>query len=474
MPRKSLLAALPLVVLLSACATTYQPAEVPKLALPEPATAAAATDLSRWWQRFDDPALTALIERALQHNTDLRMAVARVDEAAAQLRFARGDQWPDMNVSATAARERASAAGVMSRPSGTPYLSNNYDVSLNVAYEVDLWGRVRNASNAALSRLVADREAVNALRSALAAQVARTYFNLRALDQTILLAERTVATREDAVGLLRKAVDAGLRGDLDLRQAEAQRDVVASRLPGLRSARARTERALALLAGDSPRAIVESRIAATDTTVLPAPPEVPAGLPSDLLARRPDIREAEARLSAAQADVKSARARYYPTIVLTGSYGSSSADLSDLFTGPAVVWRLAAGLVQPIFGLNKIDAQVDAAKARQQQVEAGYVGTVQNAFKEVYDALGSLEAANATLRPLSDRVTALNEALRISRVSYRSGSVPFLQVLDAERALLEAQTEEITTRQDRMSATVDVFRALGGGWSIDSQATAAR
>ncbi|MDQ8020590.1 MAG: efflux transporter outer membrane subunit [Moraxellaceae bacterium] len=472
MSRKTLLAALPLALLLSACASTYKLAEVPKLALPEQATAAPATDLSRWWQRFDDPALTALIERSLQHNTDLRVAVARVDEAAALLRYARGAAAPSLDVTANASRSRVSAAGAQQQP--PPHVSNSFDLGLEVAYEVDLWGRVRNANSAALARLVADREAANALRSALAAQVAQTYFNLRALDQTILLAERTVATREDAVGLLRKAVDAGLRGDLDLRQAEAQRDVVASRLPGLRSARARTERALALLAGDSPRAIVESRIAANDTAVFPAPPEVPAGLPSDLLTRRPDIREAEARLAAAQADVKSARARYYPSIVLTGNYGSSSADLSDLFSGPAVVWRLAAGLVQPIFGLNQIDAQVEAAKARQQQVEAGYVGTVQNAFKEVYDALGSLEAANATLKPLSDRVTALNEALRIARVSYRSGSVPFLQVLDAERALLEAQTEEITTRQDRMSATVDVFRALGGGWSIDNQTAASR
>lgn len=448
---------------ISACAST-RPVDKPALEMPVLTHPEPAHELSKWWLRFEDMALTQMIERALSHNTDLRAAVARVDAATAELRIARSEFSPSVNAGLSGSRSRSSER-VNSQP-GAPQINNHFEGGIDIAYEVDLWGRVRSANDAAIARLQASREAANGLRSALAAQVAQSYFSLLALDQSIALARRTQGTRDEAVTVLRKAVDAGLKSDLDLRQGEAERQVVAAQLPRLEAARARTERALALLTGQSPRAISESAglVAVSPASLLPAPPPIPGGLPSDLLQRRPDIRESEARLAAAQAQVSEARARYYPSIVLTGNVGSASAELSDLFSGPSLVWRLAGGLTQPIFGLRRIEAQVDVASARQREAEAAYVGTVQSAFKEVYDALGKLRAANDTLAPVNARVQALTEALRIATARYQAGSTPFIEALDAERNLLSARSEEIAIREERLSATVNVFRALGGGW----------
>lgn len=449
---------------LAACANTPV-ADKPDLELPAVSADVAAEDLSQWWLRYNDPALTALIERSLVHNADLKIAVARVDEAAALLSVARNDVAPSLDAQASGSRSKASEKGAVPRPAGT-YLSNDFHVGLSIAYEVDLWGRVRNANKAAMAQLIASREAMSGVRSSLAAQVARGYFTLLATDRKLALTRQTLATREDAFQLAQKRLAGGTANSLQLQQAQSERDAIAAALPRLVAAQAQSERALGLLAGLSPRLIVEGKIGRSESDVLPPAPTVPEGLQSDLLARRPDVREAEANLAASQAKVSEARAQYFPQIVLTGSGGQESAKLSDLFSGPAMVWSLASSLTQPIFGLHRINAQVNAAKAREQQSEAAYVKSVQTAFKEVYDALGTLHAANDTLVAQEQRSNALRESLRIAQRRYDSGISAYLDLLDAQRNLYSVDADRIDAQAERLNASVDLFRALGGGWEL--------
>ncbi|HEX5125289.1 MAG TPA: efflux transporter outer membrane subunit [Rhodocyclaceae bacterium] len=458
----------PLVLTFAACAVTTN-TTVPKLDLPAAAQTSPAEDLSQWWLRFNDPALNALIDRALANNTDLKVAAARVDETAAQLRVARSELSPSMDASLGAARRRSTERGSIPLPPGTPQISNTFDAGVNISYEVDLWGRVRSANRAALATLMASREARYGLQSSIAAQVAQAYFNLLGLDRKVALTQQTLGTREQALNLQNKRLDAGSGGVLEVHQAEAERSALSASLPGLLNAQAQAERALALLAGDSPRLIIEGKILRAET--LPSPPAVPAGLPSDLLARRPDVRQAETVLAAADANVSEARAHYFPAITLTGSYGRESTDLSNLFTNPATIWSLAGSLVQPIFRLNEIDAEVKAAQARRLQSEAAYVRTVQTAFKEAYDALGSLRGAADAETAQTQRANALRETLRISQLRFDAGLSAYLEVLDAQRNLLTTESDLITSQTEQLSATVDVFRALGGGWRDDTQQT---
>ncbi|MDB5816251.1 MAG: transporter [Rhodocyclales bacterium] len=455
----SLLAAL----VLSACVSTPV-ATKPALDLPQ-AGGVAAQDLSQWWLRYDDPALTALVERALTNNADLKVAVARVDEAAALLSVARADLLPSVDANVGANRSQATKQSAIPRPANA-YIANDYQVGISVAYELDLWGRVRNADKAAMAQLLASREAMSAFRSSLAADVARGYFTLLAADRKIALTRQTLSTREDAFQLAQKRFNGGTANSLQLQQAQSERDAIAALLPRQIAAQAQSERALALLTGDSPRLIVEGKIGRSNAEMLPPAPAVPEGLPSDLLARRPDIRQAEANLAASQAQISEARARYFPQIILTGSGGRESNTLSDLFSGPALVWRIAASLTQPIFGMRQIEAQVSAAKAREQQSEAAYVKSVQTAFKEVYDALGNLHAANDTLTAQEQRSTSLRESLRIAQRRYDAGVSAYLDVLDAQRNLYSVDADRIDAQTDRLNASVDLFRALGGGWDM--------
>ncbi|HSD36444.1 MAG TPA: efflux transporter outer membrane subunit [Rhodocyclaceae bacterium] len=447
---------------LAACVSTPV-AEKPVLELPQSTGGEVAQDLGQWWLRYNDPALTALIERALVYNADLKVAAARVAESQALLAVSQSDLFPSLDAYAGASRSKSSEKGAVPRPAGT-YLSNDFRAGLAVAYEVDLWGRVRSANKAAMAQLISSQEAMAGFRSALAAQVARGYFTLLAVDRRLELSRQTLATREDALQVAQKRLAGGTVNGLALQQTVSERDAIAASIPALVAIQAQSERALALLAGDSPRAIVENKIGRSNADVLPPAPVVPEGLPSDLLARRPDVREAEANLAASQARVSQARAMYFPQIVLTGTGGSESAKLSDLFSGPAVVWSLAASLTQPIFGLRQINATVNAAEAREVAFEAAYVKSVQTAFKEVYDALGNLHAANDTLVVQEHRSAALRDSLRIARLRYDAGVSPYLDLLDAQRNLYSVESDTIDAQAVRLNASVDLFRALGGGW----------
>ena len=449
-------------VALTACASTDT--RLPAVDLPAP-TATHVTGVERWWTQFNDPQLTTLIEEALAANLDLRLAVARIDEARANLRLARSSLYPALDADFGASRSRRSQSTDFAFPG--PQISTTFSGGLRAAYEVDLWGRLAAGRNAAQAQLLATRYSAETVRTALAAQVASTYFSLRAFDAELQIARDTLGTRTENIKLQKQRFDAGLVGEYEVRLSEAERSSVAAVIPALERSIAQSEAALAVLAGRSAREVYTPMVArgkdlTTIATTNAAGPEVPAGLPADLLARRPDIRQAEANLLAASARIDEARAQYFPSLILTGRFGGESSDLADLFSAPARVWSIAGNLLQPIIG-----AQVDAATSRRNQAELGYVQSVQAAFRDAHDALVAHRSARDVFVAQDERRMQLIDALRLSDLRYKSGYSSFIDVLDNQRNLLDAERARVNALRDRQTAVVDLYKALGGGWSSE-------
>ena len=418
----------------------------------------------RWWALYADPALDRLIEEALAHNQDLALAAARVDEARALLRIADAELVPAVDAAAQRDRSRSSARSSLPLPPGVPLERNSYRAQLDVAYEIDLWGRLRGASAAARAELLATQAARETVRIALITDVARSYFALLALDAQTDATRRSLTLREDNLGLQKVRHDAGLIGDFDLRQLEAEVAAARAQLPALENNRTAQELALAVLLGRSPRAITEDAVARSPDRGEPPAPAVPEGLPSELLLRRPDIVEAEQRLIAANARIGVARAALFPRISLTGYLGSESAALGDLFSGPARIWQLAFALSQPIFQGGRLFGEIEAVQARERQALAQYQKTLQEAFREVRQALTAQARAREVFEAEGARALSLREALRLARIRYENGLVSQLEVLDAERNLLAAELNRADALRAQRAAVADLVKALGGGW----------
>ncbi len=447
------------VAVLSGCAAPQL--APPKLELPE-MTAQATEKLDRWWTLFEEPELDALVHTALAANLDLRSAVARIDEARALARLAGAERYPSLDLHAGVNRNRVSAANTRSLP--PPLATKTHDLGLQAAYELDLWGRLASGEEAARASLEASRFAADTLRITLAAEVARNYFSLRAVDDEIRLTRASLATREENVRLLARRRDSGLAGDFEFKLADAERAGVATALPALDRARALGESALAVLLGGSAKAVFSPATLASRSTSQAVIPEVPSGLPSDLLARRPDIRGAEASLAAADARIAEARARFYPRLSLTASLGGESAAFADLLTSPARVWSVAGALLQPIIGLSQIRFQVDVAVSRREQALIAYQRAVQAAFRDVHDALVAHRAAREGFAAQAQRRALLQEVMRLAELRHINGYSSYLEVLDAQRNLLDAERGELSALRDRRIALVDLYKALGGGW----------
>lgn len=425
------------------------------------ATAPAPYTDGRWWRIYGEPALDQLVEDAFAANTDLAVAVARVDEARALVREADASFYPQVDANVSRNRSLSSAAtGLL--PPGTPRERNNYRATLDVSYEIDLFGRLRGAADAARADLAASEAARDGVRLALAAQVASAYFALQALDSRRDIVRRTLGLREEALQLERKRQGAGLASDFDLRQLEAEVASVRAQLPLIERERGVQEAALLVLTGRSPRDILEARLATEPREPALGAAVVPPGLPSELLLRRPDLVEAEQRLVAANARIAVARAAAFPSISLTGFLGSESSALSSLFSGPAGIWQLAIAAAQPIFAGGRLEARTEAAQARERQALAQYQGAIRNAFREVRDALAAQARARESFEAESDRVTALAEAARLARLRHEHGLASRLEVLDAERNLLAARNGRVEAARAHRAAIADLFRALGG------------
>ena len=429
-----------------------------------PAAQGVPIKAERWWSLYSDPVLDRLIDEALAHNQDLALAAARVDEARAFARIADAEMIPSIDATAQRDRSRASARGGVPMPPGVPLERNNYRAQVNISYELDLWGRLRSASKAAQSDLLATQAAQETVRLTLATEVARAYYTLIALDSQVEATRRSLALRSDGLELQRVRHKAGLTNDFNLRQLEAEVAAARAQLPALEGNRTAQELGLAVLLGRSPRAIMEGSVARNPDSGQPALAVVPEGLPSDLLLRRPDVVVAEQQLIAANARIASARALLFPRIALSGFYGSESASLADLFTGPARIWALGFGLAQPIFQGGRLFGEIEAVEAREKQAVAQYQKTLQEAFREVRQALTIQVRARESFEAETERVAALSDALALARIRYQNGLLSLLEVIDQERNLLQAQLNRADALRVQRAAVADLVKALGGGW----------
>jgi len=451
------------IAFLAGCATT-EPYERPSVELPaawKESGPRYAQD-GRWWGVYGDPLLERVVEEALKNNADLAIAVARVDEARALIREVESGFLPTLDAQGGAARQQVSTRSAVAAP-GMPREFSTYRGTLNLSYEVDLFGRVRASARAAQADLEATEAAREGVRLAVAAEVAKSYFTLRALDEQVQLTRESITLREDALVLQRKRRDAGIASEFEFRQLEAEAAVLRTQLPPLERAREAEEAALSVLLGRTPREVFEGRVARkASSDEGPGAPVVPAGMPSELLLRRADLVEAERRLAAANARIAAARAEMFPSIALTAALGSESASLSNLFSSGAGIWSLGLALTQPIFAGGRLEARTEAAQARERQLLAGYRKTIQTAFSEVRAAISAQARARESYDAESARAAALAETARLARLRYDNGVASQLDVIDAERGLLAARSARIEALRAYRAAVADLFRALGG------------
>jgi multidrug efflux system outer membrane protein len=452
--------------LLVGCRSLAGPFQRPTVALPEAYSRGGASDAEvadAWWSLFGDPALDALIEEALRANQDLALAAARVEEARALLGLRRAERLPDVTAQAAGSRSKLSSA-TSQLPPGFPLEFDRVSATANLSYELDFWGRLRRSARAARADLLASEEGRRNVRLAVAAEVALAYFDLLALERQLEIARETRGSRTEWVRLTNLRVDAGTISELDLAQAQAELASTEAAVPALERAVRQTEDRLAVLLGRIGGTV--ERAAGLAALTLP---EAPAGLPSTLLERRPDILAAEHGLAAAHARVGVARAAYFPTISLTGYAGSESRELADLFKSGTGIWGAALGLVQPLLNINRTRRDVQAASARERQALAIYVKTIQVAFAEVEDSLIARTTGTAEREALGRQVDALSRARHLANLRYEGGDSSYLEVLDSERSLFRAQLELVSARRAELQAAVTLFKALGGGWESENQ-----
>jgi multidrug efflux system outer membrane protein len=418
-----------------------------------------------WWEQFQDPALNDLVRTALAQNKDVKIAAARIEEFLGRLGVTRAQLFPQLGAAGGATRQRTTRAGGPSPlPGGIDPVFNTYDATLNMSWEIDIWGRLRRATEAARADLLATEEARRATILTLVASVATAYINLRDLDLQLGITRRTVAGRTESLKLFDLRFRGGVISEMELSQARSEFEAAAATIPQFEKQIAQLENALSVLLGKNPGPIARGR--ALDQLALP---EVPAGLPSALLERRPDIRQAEQNLIAANARIGAAKALYFPTITLTGLLGSSSAALSSLFTGPARVWSYSGGAKLPIFTAGGIAGQVLQAEAQQQQVLLQYQQAIQNAFREVEDALIDNLKSREELAAQLRQAEALRTYARLARLRYENGSTSYLDVLDAERSLFSIELAYTQAQGRAMLAIVNLYKAMGGGWIVQAE-----
>lgn len=423
---------------------------------PPTAEVASLADLP-WWELFDDGELRSMVRTALEANKDLRIAVTRVEQARALAAVVRAGQFPQIGAGASATTNRFSDTV---RPRGLGGETDLLATTADLAFEIDLWGRLRRASEAARAELLASAETQRAVVMTLVSDVAAVYFLLRQLDLELETTRRSVASREGSLQLVRDRFDTGLTSALDVRQAEAELASTTAQIPDLERQIVQTENQLSILLGRNPGGIVRGRPLTGQTF----PPTIPAGLPSALLERRPDLRQAEASLVAANARIGVAKAAFFPQVSLTGFFGVESVALSDLFTGPSRIWQFGPTVTLPIFTAGRNRANLEATEAQQQEALLRYEQAIQQAFREVEDALIAHRKAREAVVEHGAAVRASREALSLAELRYTSGLTSYLSVLDAQRTLLAAEVAESRTLLAQLVAVVQLYRALGGGW----------
>jgi multidrug efflux system outer membrane protein len=459
-----LLGLLPIVLLSAGCAVgpNYKRpiVDVPgtyRGAMQQDAAPPAAESLGdqKWWEVFQDKQLQDLIHTALQQNYDVRIAATRILEAQAQLGITRADQLPTVSAGAQAVNQR--------NPRGKffpAYETSANQVNLALAWELDFWGKYRRATESARANLLANQWAREAVVSTLVSDVATAYFELRALDLQLEISRRTLASRQDSLQLTETLANGGATSMLDVRQAEQLVDTAAETIPDLERRIEQQENFLSTLLGNNPGPIARGM----KLTEQPHAPDVPAGLPSSLLERRPDIREAEAQLIAANAQIGVAKAAYFPQITLTAAAGYQSSALTSLFTGPAGLWSFGGSLVQPIFEGGRIRSGVKFSEARKQEMVLTYQQTIQQAFRGVSDALVEYHKDREFREDQQQLAFSAQDAAHLSEMRYRGGATSYLEVLTNETNYFDAELGLAQAQSNELVALVRIYRNLGGGW----------
>jgi multidrug efflux system outer membrane protein len=430
-------------------------------------TAQSLADLE-WQALFDDPALTELVTTALRQNFDLRIAAERVQQARAVARIARSERFPAIGASAGVVTSGASREGATAIPDGVDRDVTYGEAGISLGWELDVWGRVRSLDEAARARYFASEEARRGVVTILVGDVMETYLALRALDLELDIARRTTEVATEGLRLTRARQERGIGNNLDVRQAEQLLYIARGQVAAAERAIAEREHALSLLLGKAPGDIRRGR----ELIGLAAPPEVPAGLPSSLLERRPDIRQAEQELIAANAEIGAAKAEYFPRISLTGLLGVQSRSLTSLVSGGAGLWSAGLGATAPIFNAGRTGANVRYAESVQRELVVRYQKAIHAALRDVADALAGFHKTVDQRTEQQRLVEALEASARLSRQRYQGGVDNYLQVLDAQRNLFQGELELARLRQRELASIVQLYRALGGGWKPDA-ATAA-
>ncbi len=415
----------------------------------------------KWFEVFKDQELQNLIRTAMVQNYDLRTATARIDAARANLGLARSDQFPQFEASADLTTNRFSQSGQLAGSGQGGERRSFGSVLLNLlTFEVDVWGRLRNQTKAARAELRATEEDRKAVMTTVVGDVAAGYFNLLELDSQLDIAKRTLATRENSLRLIKARQQGGLGTMLDVRQAEELVYQASQTIPDTERAIEQNENQISLLLGNNPGSIARGKPLSQQEEL----PAVPAGLPSSLLERRPDIRAAEENLTAQRALVSAAKAAYFPRISLTGLFGFQSNQLSSLFTGPTRAWTFVPELTQPIFTGGRLKSNVKFARAQQEFALVAYQQTIQNAFREISDALIQYRKVREIRIQQELLVATLQDRSRLAYLRYEGGVDTLLNALDADRDLFEAELNLTQTKRDELISVVQLYKALGGGW----------
>ncbi|MCP3902851.1 MAG: efflux transporter outer membrane subunit [Planctomycetes bacterium] len=420
-----------------------------------------------WWRQFDDPVLDELIQEALEQNYDVRIAAARVEEFAARIGLTESEGLPQIGYGGDAGVDQLSRETPTGVPPGVDRTNEFYSATLNFGWELDIWGRIRRASEAARAELLTADEGRRTVILSLVSAVATSYIELLSLDKQLEIAERTLQTRYESLRLFEVQRDGGVVSDLEVAQIRSEYEQAAVQVPRFEEQIALQENLISVLLGRHPGAITRGRTFVD----LPKPP-IPGGLPSDLLTRRPDIRAAEQVLVAANARVGVAEAEFFPRIALTGFLGFASDDLGNLAQSTANIWSIGGQLAGPIFTGGALESQLEATEAVRRQALIGYIQTIQISLREVEDALVSSRKTREQLEALGRQVASLEEYARLARERYDNGYVSFIEVLDAERRLFDAELIEVGTENAVYAALVDVYKSMGGGWVLRAETVA--
>jgi multidrug efflux system outer membrane protein len=457
-----------------ACAAVGPNYKRPDLAPPpayryaaETQAAASLADVP-WWQVFDDEALQTLIRDSITHNLDLRIAIARVQEARALSGVAKSFMYPEINATAGYTGDQVSRnAQPPGAVQGADRTYNNTSLGVGLAWELDLFGRLRRNNEAAFARYLATEEGRRAVLVSLVSDVASSYFLLRDLDLQLEIARRTLKLNEQTVTYYTQRLGGGVSNRLEVDQAQSNRAITAASIPEIERQIAVLENAISVLAGRPPGAIARGRT----LDEAHVPPTIPVGVPAALLERRPDVLQAERLLVASNADVGAAKALFYPTISLTGAFGTVSGDLGDLLKGDSVIWSIGAGLFQPLFNGHRIKRNYEAAQARFDQAVAQYQQAALNSYREVADALVTIEKLAVIRTEQESGVVALRDAAQLSRQRYEAGLSTYLEILTADQQLFQQELALARTRGDQLRAIAQLYRALGGGWQPEPGVT---